>query len=169
MTWVLNHSLQCNARKRRWEGQEQEAIESRMVTRRIQAVPQEIESHAASDLPADSAEHWLERHGPDPGGPRSNGRCVHVIDRIDVGTDEPTAQHVAGCRPAEGAGVLNSKWSLAPDHHTDACRRIGLFLTLGFLRLHAGVKLPQLLPQTFRVGNDDGQTVLARTLHPLAP
>jgi preprotein translocase subunit SecA len=35
---------------------EHEAIQSRMVTRRIQAAAQKIESQAISDLPADSAE-----------------------------------------------------------------------------------------------------------------
>ena len=44
---------------------ESEAIESRMVTRRIQAAAQKIESQAVSDLPADSAEEWLERNCPD--------------------------------------------------------------------------------------------------------
>jgi hypothetical protein len=44
---------------------ENEAIESRMVTRRIQAAAQKIESQAVTDLPADSAEEWLERNCPD--------------------------------------------------------------------------------------------------------
>jgi len=44
---------------------ENEAIESRMVTRRIQAAAQKIESQAISDMPADSAEEWLERNCPD--------------------------------------------------------------------------------------------------------
>jgi hypothetical protein len=44
---------------------ESEAIESRMVTRRIQAAAQKIETQAVTDLPADSAEEWLERNCPD--------------------------------------------------------------------------------------------------------
>jgi len=44
---------------------ESEAIESRMVTRRIQAAAQKIESPAVSDMAADSAEEWLERNCPD--------------------------------------------------------------------------------------------------------
>jgi hypothetical protein len=44
---------------------ESEAIESRMVTRRIQAAAQKIESQAVSDMAADSAEEWLERNCPD--------------------------------------------------------------------------------------------------------
>lgn len=42
-----------------------EAIESRMVTRRIQAAAQKIENQAVSDMAADSAEEWLERNCPD--------------------------------------------------------------------------------------------------------
>ena len=44
---------------------EHEAIRSRMVTRRIQAAAQKIESQAVTDLPADSAEEWLQRNCPD--------------------------------------------------------------------------------------------------------
>ena len=44
---------------------EHEAIESRMVTRRIQAAAQKIENQAVSDMAADSAEEWLERNCPD--------------------------------------------------------------------------------------------------------
>lgn len=44
---------------------ENEAIESRMVTRRIQAAAQKIENQAVSDLPADSAEEWLQRNCPE--------------------------------------------------------------------------------------------------------
>jgi hypothetical protein len=36
-----------------------------MVTRRIQVAAQKIESQAMTDLPADSAEEWLERNCPD--------------------------------------------------------------------------------------------------------
>jgi hypothetical protein len=43
---------------------ENQAIESRMVTRRIQSAAQKIESQATSDLAADSAEQWLERNCP---------------------------------------------------------------------------------------------------------
>jgi hypothetical protein len=65
--------------------------------------------------------------------------------------------HVADCRPAEGAiGALNPVWSFAPDQHSNACRLIGLFLTLSVLRFDGSVEFPQLLPQTFRVGNDRG-------------
>jgi len=44
---------------------ENEAIESRIVTRRIQEALKKIESQAVSDLPADSADEWLERNCPD--------------------------------------------------------------------------------------------------------
>ena len=44
---------------------ENEAIQSRMVTRRLQAAAQKIEQQAVSDLPAESAEEWLERNCPD--------------------------------------------------------------------------------------------------------
>ncbi|MCY2988875.1 MAG: hypothetical protein NTY19_13550 [Planctomycetota bacterium] len=44
---------------------ENEAIESRMVTRRLQQAAQRIERQAVSDLPADSAGEWLERNCPD--------------------------------------------------------------------------------------------------------
>ncbi len=44
---------------------EDEAIESRMVTRRIQAAAQKIERQVVSDLPTNSAEEWLERNCPD--------------------------------------------------------------------------------------------------------
>ncbi len=44
---------------------ENEAIQSRMVTRRLQQAAQKIERQAVSDLSADSAEEWLERNCPD--------------------------------------------------------------------------------------------------------
>lgn len=44
---------------------ENEAIESRMVTRRLQVAAQKIEGQAVSDLPADSAEEWLQRNCPE--------------------------------------------------------------------------------------------------------
>ena len=44
---------------------ENEAIQSQMVTRRLQAAAQKIEQQAVSDLPAESAEEWLERNCPD--------------------------------------------------------------------------------------------------------
>jgi preprotein translocase subunit SecA len=44
---------------------ENEAIESRMVTRRLQVAAQKIESQAISDMAADSAEEWLQRNCPD--------------------------------------------------------------------------------------------------------
>ena len=44
---------------------ENEVIESRMVTRRLQQAAQKIERQAVSDLPADSAGEWLERNCPD--------------------------------------------------------------------------------------------------------
>ena len=51
------------------------------------------------------------------------------------------------------------RWSFALDHHSDADRQIGLFSTLIDLRLDGSVEFSQLLPQTFRVGNNGGQTV----------
>jgi hypothetical protein len=47
---------------------ENEAIKSRMVTRRLQVAAQKIERQAVSDLPADSAEEWLQRNCPDTWG-----------------------------------------------------------------------------------------------------
>lgn len=44
---------------------ESEAIESRMVGRRIQEAVKKIEQQAVSDMAADSAEEWLERNCPD--------------------------------------------------------------------------------------------------------
>ncbi len=44
---------------------ENEAIESRMVGRRIQQAAQKIEAQVVSDLPADSAEEWLQRNCPE--------------------------------------------------------------------------------------------------------
>jgi hypothetical protein len=41
---------------------ENEAIQSPMVTRRLQVAAQKIEGQAVSDLPADSAEEWLRRN-----------------------------------------------------------------------------------------------------------
>jgi len=58
--------------------------------------------------------------------------------------------------------------SLTPDHHADACRLI-LVLALSVLGFDGGVKFPQLLSQTFCVGNDSGQTVQAFPLHQFAP
>lgn len=46
---------------------ENEAIASRMVTRRLQQAAQKIERQAVSDLPADSADEWLQRNCPDLG------------------------------------------------------------------------------------------------------
>jgi hypothetical protein len=43
---------------------ENEAVESRMLGR-IQQAAQKIERQAVSDLPADSAEEWLQRNCPD--------------------------------------------------------------------------------------------------------
>jgi preprotein translocase subunit SecA len=43
---------------------ESEAIESRMVNRRIQSELKKIAMRAMSDLPANSAEEWLERNCP---------------------------------------------------------------------------------------------------------
>jgi len=75
--------------------------------------------------------------------------AVFAIHRADC--------HVADCRPAEGAiGALNPAWSFAPDQHSNACRLIALFLALSALCLDGGVEFPQLLPQTFRVGDDRG-------------
>jgi hypothetical protein len=44
--------------------QEDEAIESRMVARRIQDAAQEIERQAVSDLRANSAEEWMQLNCP---------------------------------------------------------------------------------------------------------
>ena len=41
---------------------ENEAIESRMVARRLRQAQKKIEGHVTGDLPADSAEQWLERN-----------------------------------------------------------------------------------------------------------
>ena len=43
---------------------ENDAIESRMVGRRIQQAAQKIERQAESDMPADSADEWLQRNCP---------------------------------------------------------------------------------------------------------
>lgn len=46
---------------------ENEAIESRMVSRRIRAAQKKIESQAVGDGPARSAEEWMERNCPNFG------------------------------------------------------------------------------------------------------
>jgi hypothetical protein len=61
---------------------ENQAIESRMVTRRIQSAAQKIESQATSDLAADSAEEWLVVFSPHAAKSaiftRGNGRRVEA-------------------------------------------------------------------------------------------
>jgi len=49
---------------RRLGMQETEAIESKMVQRRVRAAQAKYTSKARGDEPADSAEAWLERNGP---------------------------------------------------------------------------------------------------------
>ena len=44
---------------------EGEAIESKMVSRRIMQAHEKIQERAWSDEPADSAGHWIERNSPD--------------------------------------------------------------------------------------------------------
>jgi preprotein translocase subunit SecA len=44
---------------------EDEAIESRMVARRIQQAAQKIERQAVSDLRANSAEEWMQLNCPE--------------------------------------------------------------------------------------------------------
>jgi hypothetical protein len=78
--------------------------------------------------------------------------------------------HPADCHPAEGATpALNPPWSLPFDHHPNTYRLIGLFSPLTNLRLDAGVEFPQLLPETFHVGNYGGQTIVAFPFHPSSP
>jgi len=43
---------------------EDEAIESRMVARRIRVAQEKIEGRATGDTPAQSAREWLERNCP---------------------------------------------------------------------------------------------------------
>ena len=44
---------------------EDKAIESRLITRRIEAAAREIASRVPNDFAADSAEQWVERNCPD--------------------------------------------------------------------------------------------------------
>jgi hypothetical protein len=56
--WVRNVLQQLGMK-------ENEAIESRMVGRRIQQATHKIERQAVSDMAADSADEWLQRNCPD--------------------------------------------------------------------------------------------------------
>lgn len=47
--------------------QEDQAIESRMVSRRIRSAQQKIEDRATGDSPARSAEEWMEKNCPNSG------------------------------------------------------------------------------------------------------
>jgi len=50
-----------------------------MVTRRIQAAAQKIESRAMSDMAADSAEQWRERNCPDLWHKAQREGSQHVV------------------------------------------------------------------------------------------
>ena len=53
---------------RRLGMQEDQVIESRMVSRRIRGAQKKIEDRATGDVPARSAEEWLEKNCPNWGG-----------------------------------------------------------------------------------------------------
>jgi hypothetical protein len=57
---------------RRLGMKEDQAIESRMVSCRIRSAQQKIEDGATGDVPAGSAEEWIEKNCPKLGQARSH-------------------------------------------------------------------------------------------------